>query len=138
MRKIKFIVIHHNGVAGRTIENIRRSHKARGFSDVGYHYVIHEDGVIHRGRLESKVGAHVQGLNAKSIGVCLIGNGNKAPFNAAQLLALECKLAELGAAYPDAAVIGHREVNKYLPKKYHTRKTCPGKYLDLDYLKRWC
>jgi N-acetyl-anhydromuramyl-L-alanine amidase AmpD len=133
MRKIKYIVIHHNGVAGRTIENIRRSHKARGFSDVGYHYVIHENGVIHRGRPESKVGAHVKGLNAKSIGVCLIGNGNKKAFELRQLTALDCKVRELIAAYPDAIVIAHREVNEYLPKKYHTRKTCPGKHLDLDW-----
>ncbi len=136
MRKIKHIIVHNNGVAGRTIDNIRRSHKARGFSDIGYHYVIHEDGSIHRGRPESKVGAHAQGLNTRSIGICLIGNGNKADFNNKQYLALASKLRELVTAHPGAVVIGHREINDYLPKSKHTRKSCPGKKVDMDFIRQ--
>ena len=81
------------------------------------------------------MGAHVRGLNGKSIGVCLIGNGNKADFEVVQMDALDCKLRELRAAYPDAKIIAHREVNQYLPKKYHTRKSCPGKTIDMDWLR---
>lgn len=137
MRKIKFIILHHNGVPGRDISNIRRTHKAKGWSDVGYHYVIKEDGTIQRGRPESKTGAHAQGLNTNSIGICLIGNGNKQRFAQDQLDAMYCKLVELREAYPDAQIIGHREVNQYVAKKYHTRKTCPGKLLDLDEVRGW-
>ncbi len=136
MRKIEHIIVHNNGVAGRTIDNIRRSHKARGFSDIGYHYVIHENGTIHRGRPESKSGAHAKGLNARSIGVCLIGNGNKADFNTDQYLALSVKLRELLVAYPAAVVIGHREINQFLPKRLHTRKSCPGKLVEMDFVRR--
>ncbi len=137
MRKIKFIVLHNNGVAGRDIANIRRTHKAKGWSDVGYHYVIKEDGTIQRGRPESKSGAHAQGLNTNSIGICLIGNGNKQKFTEDQMDALYCKLVELIEAYPDAKVIGHREVNPYVAKKYHTKKACPGKLIDLDEIRDW-
>lgn len=132
MRRIKYLVVHHNGVAGRGIENIRRSHKARGWSDIGYHFVLHEDGVWHRGRPESKAGAGVQGLNKNSIHLCVIGNGNKADFSTTQHLSLTVKLNELYAAYPEATVIGHREANQYLPKDKHTRKQCPGKLVDMD------
>lgn len=137
MRRIKFIVVHHNGVPGRDISNIRRTHKAKGWSDVGYHYVITETGVTQRGRPESKSGAHAQGLNTNSIGVCLIGNGNQTTFEPDQLDALYYKILELHEAYPDARIIGHREVNQYVAKKYHTRKTCPGKYLDMDDVRSW-
>lgn len=137
MRRIKFIVIHHNGVAGRDISNIRRTHLAKGWSDVGYHYVIKENGVCQRGRPEAKSGAHAQGLNANSISVCLIGNGNKKEFTPDQTDALYYKLLELTEAYPDSQIIGHREVNPYVKKEYHTKKSCPGKLLDLDEVRGW-
>ncbi len=136
MRRIRHIVIHHNGVPGRTIENIRRSHKARGFSDVGYHYVILEDGTIQRGRPESKAGAHVKGFNARSIGICVIGNGNKADFNPTQYVALAIKLKELLEAYPKADILGHRETASLVPKSKRTRKQCPGKCVDMDFVRR--
>jgi hypothetical protein len=40
---------------------------------IGYHYVIYVDGSVHQGRNENEVGAHCQGANTGSIGVCLIG-----------------------------------------------------------------
>lgn len=135
MRRIKYIVVHHNGVAGRKIDNIRRSHKARGWSDIGYHHVLHEDGVWHRGRPERKPGAGVKGLNASSIHLCVIANGGKRDFNTAQYVALMVKLQELLAAFPDAVVIGHREANQYLPKRLHTRKRCPGAKVDMDFIR---
>lgn len=135
MRRIKQIFIHNNGVAGRTIANIRRTHKAKGWSDIGYHHVLHEDGVWHRGRPERKSGAGVKGLNANSIHLCLIGNGNKADFTETQYIALMVKLRELCAAYPDAEVLGHREANQYLPKSLHTRKRCPGAKVDMDFVR---
>lgn len=40
---------------------------------IGYHYVIEVDGNIAFGRHLEEIGAHVQGSNAKTIGVCMIG-----------------------------------------------------------------
>ncbi len=136
MRRIKYIFVHNNGVAGRTIDNIRRTHLANGWSDIGYHHVLHEDGIWHRGRPERKAGAGVKGLNAHAIHLCLIGNGNKADFNPAQYVALMVKLQELCAEYPGAIVLGHREGNKYLPRGAKpTRKQCPGKLVDMDFIR---
>ncbi|MDO5643861.1 MAG: N-acetylmuramoyl-L-alanine amidase [Paracoccus sp. (in: a-proteobacteria)] len=60
------------------VAEIREMHRKRGWRDVGYHYVIRRDGTIERGRPESKVGAHVAGHNATSIGICCIGGIERA------------------------------------------------------------
>ena len=53
MRTIDKIIIHCSATPeGRphSVEDIRRWHKAQGFADVGYHYVIGLDGAVFRGR----------------------------------------------------------------------------------------
>lgn len=134
------IVLHHNGVPGRDIDDIRRSHKARGFRGVGYHYVILESGIIQRGRPEHQTGAHCRGINHRSIGVCLIGDYSKqVTVPDSQWMATLTKVAELQEAYGIGCmdVIGHRDVNTLgLPAKYHTRKLCPGRYFDMMEFRR--
>lgn len=75
-RDIKEIIVHCSATPeGRnfTVSDIKKWHLARGFSDIGYHYVIYLDGSINKGRDESKVGAHCEGHNTNSIGVCYVG-----------------------------------------------------------------
>ena len=75
MRKIKYIVLHCSATKEGVpfgIEDIDRWHRQRGFRKVGYHYVIEIDGTIRKGRDIAQVGAHVQGSNANSIGICYI------------------------------------------------------------------
>ena len=133
----KYIVVHHNGVAGRTIDSIKRTHKLFGWRTIGYHYVIHEDGVVHRGRKEWRRGAHVAGLNHTSIGICVIGNGNEFDFGHRQYTALIVKLKELMTAYgiPVERVLGHRETGDYVPERRRTAKLCPGTKVDLHALR---
>ena len=54
-------------------ELIRQWHLDRGWSDIGYHYVIKRDGTIENGRPTTKYGAHTLGQNRDSIGICLVG-----------------------------------------------------------------
>ncbi len=116
-RSIAYIAIHCTATtAGRDVAaaDIRSWHKAKGWSDIGYHFVVRLDGAIEIGRPKSTVGAHVQGFNAHSIGVVYAGglaaNGSPAdtrtPAQKAALLAL---LAELKAAHPNAVIQGHRD-----------------------------
>lgn len=56
-----------------SLDTIRRWHKARGFSDIGYHYVVHINGLIEAGRQESLIGAHVEGHNTGTIGISYVG-----------------------------------------------------------------
>lgn len=118
MRKINEIIIHCSATPeGRnvTITDIEAWHKQRGFSEIGYHYVIYLDGSVHIGREESKVGAHCLGHNANSIGVCYIGGVAKDGKTAkdtrtdAQKVAMRNLVANLKRKYPSASVHGHNE-----------------------------
>lgn len=56
-----------------SIDAIRADHRSRGFSDIGYHYLIQPDGSVVKGRPNHVQGAHVEGENEGNLGVCLIG-----------------------------------------------------------------
>ncbi|WP_336814821.1 N-acetylmuramoyl-L-alanine amidase [Bosea sp. MMO-172] len=76
MRDITHIVIHCTATpAGRevTIKEIDTWHRQAGFAKIGYHYVIHLDGSVSKGRPEEEVGAHVSGHNATTIGISYVG-----------------------------------------------------------------
>lgn len=75
-RKIDYLVIHCSATPESMdigAETIRKWHTDKGWKDIGYHYVIKMDGTIEKGRDLEIAGAHVQGFNSKSIGICYIG-----------------------------------------------------------------
>lgn len=75
-RSIKEIILHCSATPeGKkyTVADIKKWHKQRGFSDIGYHYVIYLDGSINEGRNINIVGAHCTGRNTGSIGICYVG-----------------------------------------------------------------
>lgn len=129
-RNIKEIIVHCSATPEGedfTVEQIKKMHLARGFSDIGYHYVIYRDGSIHKGRNETKSGAHCTGHNTISIGVCYIGgcptrstsnwmNKGKDTRTEAQKTALLKILKELKVKYPKATIHSHRDfANKACP-----------------------
>lgn len=72
MRRIDRVIIHHSAAPSHYgIDEIREWHLARGFEDIGYHYVIEQDGSIRMGRPIEQIGAHCYGLNNTSIGIGL-------------------------------------------------------------------
>ena len=76
MREVNKIILHCTATAeGKdySVETIRQWHLKRGFSDIGYHYLIGLDGTIHLGRDVFKQGAHTKGENKTSIGVAYVG-----------------------------------------------------------------
>lgn len=95
-------------------QHIYKMHINRGFSDIGYHYIIKRDGELQPGRDENKPGAHVAGHNLNSIGICLIGGVNEKMkaennFTEAQWATLEPLVANLLTNHPHAEVLGHRD-----------------------------
>lgn len=129
-RNIKELIVHCSATPegeDYTVEQIRQMHLTRGFSDIGYHYVIYRDGSIHAGRDESISGAHCTGHNSISIGICYIGGcpprsvknwdkQGKDTRTPQQKLALVKLLKELKKKYPQAKVYGHnRFANKACP-----------------------
>jgi N-acetylmuramoyl-L-alanine amidase len=80
MRRLTEIIVHCTATRegkNYTVEDIRRWHKERGFSDIGYHFVIYLDGSVHEGRPIEKVGAHCSGHNATTIGIAYVGGLDK-------------------------------------------------------------
>jgi N-acetylmuramoyl-L-alanine amidase len=89
-RTINAIVIHcsatPNGKEAHA-SDIDKMHEARGFKrdrqatrnfnpdlpHIGYHFFITVDGTLETGRHIEEIGAHVQGSNSHSIGVCMAG-----------------------------------------------------------------
>jgi N-acetylmuramoyl-L-alanine amidase len=122
MRRLTEIIVHCTATRegkNYTVEDIRRWHKERGFSDIGYHYVIYLDGSVHEGRPIEKVGAHCSGHNANSIGIAYVGgldkDGNpKNTLTPRQEESLFNLILELENKYPSIrSVNGH---NTYAPK----------------------
>ena len=61
--------------------DIHKMHLNFGWDGIGYHKIIKRNGLIENGRPEFWIGAHVKGLNEKSLGVCVLG---KKDFTAKQ------------------------------------------------------
>lgn len=135
MRPLNEIIIHCSAtrpdwMAKNTLDEkvaeIRRWHvRDRGWRDIGYHYVIDRTGAVALGRPLSQVGAHVQGRNAGTIGICLLGGHGSAEtdtfakhYTVAQEKALRALIADLQGRYPSIrAVTGHNQF---------AAKACPG------------
>ena len=77
MREIKKVILHCTATEADkelSVAEIRRWHvEGNGWSDIGYHFVIHQDGTVERGRHIAKVGAHTKGQNVDSIGIAYCG-----------------------------------------------------------------
>ena len=124
-RYINEIIVHctasKEGVP-LTVEAIRRMHmRERGWSDIGYHYVVSLDGSIHEGRNVDIAGAHCSGHNTHSIGVVYVGGLDKGgkpkdTRTESQKEGLLKLLKELKRLYPKATIHGHRE---------YANKACP-------------
>jgi len=120
------------------MKDLEACHKARGFKCCGYHYNITRDGQLHRGRPKEMIGAHARRYNAHSIGICYEGGLNEHGCDddtrtPAQKHALIALLRSLKVDYPDAVILGHRD----LP---WVKKACPcfdakSEYGDLSPLK---
>lgn len=118
------IILHHSATDGGTFESIRRYHmEHNGWRDIGYHYLITKDGVLHKGREENATGAHTKGENTKSIGICLVGHFDHYEPNREQLETLYKLLEDIFKRYGKMPIYPH---SKFAPK------TCPGTKFPLD------
>ena len=115
--EVEFIIVHCSDSPqdrGDTAATIHSWHLQNGWSGIGYHRVILEDGKVENGRPLYWVGSHARGYNAKSIGVCLIGDGI---YTLKQFDSLRKLIFKLLERSPQAKVIGHCDID--------SGKTCP-------------
>ncbi len=94
---------------GDNAKTIDKWHRERGWSGIGYHYVILEDGTVETGRPLDRLGAHAKDYN-DYVGICLIG---KDSFTKEQFDGLE----KLCGEFDTHNIIGHYKVSP---------KTCPN------------
>lgn len=126
MKTIDAIVVHCTATrAGQDVRaaDIDKWHKERGFSGIGYHYVVDLDGTVELGRPLPLDGAHCntagtsgQSYNRHSIGIAYVGGldkkGNPADTRTrAQKKALAKLIYRLIEQYPIVEVIGHRDAS---------------------------
>lgn len=115
--KTEFLAVHCSATQATQdigAAEIDRWHRGRGFQCIGYHFVIRRDGRIEEGRSVEKIGAHVEGFNHNSVGICMVGGITKEGkaennFTPAQFATLKSLLKTLKTQYPAAVIQGHRD-----------------------------
>jgi hypothetical protein len=90
---VRHVIVHHSAGSNtnrdyvNVVRNIYLYHtQSNGWSDIGYNYLIAQDGTIFQGRSFSNdeaendnvQGAHFCGQNSGTMGICLLGNFNTA------------------------------------------------------------
>jgi N-acetyl-anhydromuramyl-L-alanine amidase AmpD len=126
MDKVDAIIIHCSATPeGKDFraKDIDRMHRQRGFSQIGYHYVVDLDGTVETGRPEYMKGAHCinkddKGVsyNNHSIGICYIGGVDKDgkakdTRTEAQKRSLRVLIEKICRKYNIVEVLGHRDTS---------------------------
>lgn len=126
------IVIVHSGSPAGSAESIGAQHKQIGYDGLGYHFLIGNgtgmgNGEIHLGNrwLTQTQGAQLAGIDqnaeAKTIEICLIGNGDRKPFTDQQIR----YLAQVVSALAERLEI---PPNKIFLHQDLAPTTSPGRY----------
>ena len=109
-KDVKLLVVHHTAIAiggdeRPPVERIRALYQFhaenRGWGDIGYHYLIDEEGQIYQGRAggDTVVGGHAYCNNIGTIGVAMLGNFDVEQPTQEQIKALQWLLDDLARTY---------------------------------------
>lgn len=112
------LILHHSACSSCTPEQIHQWHLNNGWEGAGYHFLVRKDGKIYRLRPEEYIGAHAQGSNYNSIGICSEGNFENETMSEAQKNSLIELVSYLENKYKINKVQKHSDVNN---------TACPGK-----------
>lgn len=143
--EVKLLVVHHTAIAvggdaragAERMRALYQYHASnRGWGDVGYNFVVGENGEIYEGRAggDYVVAGHAYCNNRKTVGVALMVDANKEEPTQAQMRSLQTLLDELARKYGidlersaryhgkqfASPVVGHREL---------VSTDCPGFYV---------
>ncbi|HEY7823315.1 MAG TPA: N-acetylmuramoyl-L-alanine amidase [Acidimicrobiia bacterium] len=125
-RVTKFVLHHTTGTykGASSVRAIQKFHQGpeRNWSDIGYNWLVGDDGTIFEGRGWGFSGAHARGHNSVSIGVAYIGDGSRPVPDVAKFSILRVA-AEADRRFGSLLRVGHRDVGS---------TACPG-----DGLYRW-
>lgn len=118
------IVVHHSASPRGSADTLDAAHRGMGLQGLGYHFVIGNgsgsgDGELFAGSrwVEQRPGAHTAGeqgdwYNVNTIGICLVGDGDRRDFTPAQIQRLVHTVTALQRrlGIPATAVRLHREL----------------------------
>lgn len=117
MRKIERIFVHCTaGSQKQTVEDFKAEFKRKGWKNPGYHYVVMPDGKVESLLPEDSISNGVKGYNSTAINVAYVGGidakgkgvDNRTPE---QKKSLKTILSQLKKKYPDAEILGHRDIS---------------------------
>lgn len=117
MRRIKRIFVHCSAShQTASVNDIKAEFKRKGWKNPGYHYLVDAGGAIHQLLDDANISNGVKGYNSTSINVAYIGgidSEGKATDNRTepQKKALSILLKLLHGRYPDAEILGHRDIS---------------------------
>jgi N-acetylmuramoyl-L-alanine amidase len=114
----KYIFIHYAQARKADEHDIHSWHLERGWLGFGYHELIRITGEHIKGRPTWAEGAHVKSYNGESIGICLEGDFQGTNLGLLQKNKLIERLVYYRELYPEAIILGHRDVKPSNP--------CPG------------
>jgi peptidoglycan hydrolase-like amidase len=144
-KEIKLLVVHHTAMGVRSdtrsgLERMRALYQyhaqSKGWGDVGYRYIIDDEGQIYEGRAggDHVITGHAYCNNINTLGIALMGNFEDEKPSQMQIASLQWLLAHLanqenlhvkepvtfhGKKFP-SPVVGHRDL---------LSTTCPGFYV---------
>lgn len=134
MNGVNCITIHHEGnpqpvyftdrqTTAAALDNVRNAHRARGWGDIGYHFVVDRAGHVWEGRNLSYQGAHVKNRNEHNIGVMCLGNFDLQTPSEAQVASLQSIVRDLRRQYKisPGKIYTHQEIGQ---------TACPGRNLQ--------
>ncbi|HET6250624.1 MAG TPA: peptidoglycan recognition family protein [Tepidisphaeraceae bacterium] len=137
-----WIVIHHSATSTGGAAAFDKMHRAKGWDELGYHFVIGngtdtKDGQIEVGSRwpKQKWGAHTKTpdnqFNEHGIGICLVGNFDVTHPTEAQLKSLSKLVSYMMKTYhiPADHVVGHRDCKS---------TDCPGRYMNVAAVRKTC
>lgn len=145
-QNVRLLVVHHTalkieGDPRPAVERVRALYKyhasSKAWGDIGYHYIIDENGQVYEGRQggEKVVGGHAYCNNVGTVGIVLLGNFEMEQPTQKQAKGLQHLLIDLGRTYGmdlkksvqfhgktfDAPIVRHKDLLSTL---------CPGYYLS--------
>jgi|WetSurMetagenome_2_1015567.scaffolds.fasta_scaffold281390_1 N-acetylmuramoyl-L-alanine amidase len=140
-RAWRFIVIHHSASPSGSADEFDKLHRAKGWDELGYHFVIGNGTGSGNGEVEigprwtkQKHGAHAKipghpEYNDVGIGICLVGNFDITRPTEAQMASLAKLVRYLMNRYniPRSNIYGHGQLKP---------TDCPGKNFNYDDLWR--
>ena len=137
----KWIVIHHSATPTGGAAAFDKMHKAKGWDELGYHFVIGNGTDTRDGQVEvgsrwprQKWGAHAKTpdnqYNDFGIGICLVGNFDLTRPSDEQVKSLSKLVAFLMRTYriPADRVVGHSDTGK--------ATDCPGRMMNVAQVRR--